>query len=259
MYEKELKVAKECVLEAGEILRKMFYEGVDVKVKEDRSYVTNADFMSEKVIVERLKEEFPDYDLVSEESGEDGRVSEFRWIVDPLDGTTNFSKKVGFFNVAIALEYRGEVVLGVVYNPLSKELFHAVRGDGAYLNGEKISPSNKGYEEGYFGFCHGSKKEDKEFMLSVMNKIKIETKEIRKFGSADLEICYVACGRFEGFIAKGIKIMDFKPGCIIAEEAGCVVKDLEGNEWRKNVDGDVFVVNNEEMEKKIREIIKLSQ
>ena len=96
-------------------------------------------------------------------------------------------------------------------------------------------------------------------MLSIMNKIKIESKEIRKFGSADLEICYVACGRFEGFIAKGIKIMDFKPGCIIAEEAGCVVKDLEGNEWRKNVNGDVFVVNNKRMEERIMTIIELSQ
>ncbi len=254
MYEKELNTAKKAALEAGKIIKEYFFGSFKIEEKEDTSIVTTADIESEKAIIKIIKENFPEHSIISEETGAMGKKSEFRWIIDPLDGTTNFSKKIPFFNVAIALEKNNEVIMGVVYQPITDELYYAVKGEGAFLNQKRIKTKENLFEKAYFGTCHGKGKEEKNKILKIMSILKIESKEIRKFGSADLELVYVASGRLDGFIAKGIKIMDFKPGCIILEEAGGKITDWDGNDWRKNKNGDILAASNEKIHKRLLNI-----
>ncbi|MFC1644890.1 inositol monophosphatase family protein [Patescibacteria group bacterium] len=255
-YKRELDVAKFAAQKAGEIVKGKFYGSFDIFEKDDRSYVTSADLESEKKISEIIKENFPEHKIIGEENGENGNKSNFVWVIDPIDGTTNFSKKVPFFNVAIGLEVAGEVVLGAVYQPITDELFWAVKGEGAYLNGKKISADNETeYSDAFFGFCNGDNRDDMMYTIDLVRKVKPYVRDIRKFASADLEICYVACGRLEGFVAKGVKLMDFKPGCIIAEEAGAVVTDFDGGDWQGNTNGDVLICSSKKIHKKMLSLV----
>lgn len=256
-FDNELEVAKRAVQEAGEIVKERFFGSFDVFVKDDRSYVTSADLDAEKKVIEVIGKSFPDHKIVSEEAGGNGKDSKFSWVIDPIDGTTNFSKKIPFFNIAVALEVDGKVVLGAVFQPITNELFWAEKGQGAFLNGKQIKvDQGTEYKNAFFGYCHGGSIDDIRYMIDIMREVKPQTREMRKFGSADLELCYVASGRLHGFVAKGVKLMDFKPGCIIAQEAGAIVTDFSGNDWQGNTNGDVLATSSKEIHDNLMSIIR---
>ncbi len=220
----------------GKLLREMFNRKVNMDMKGAHDIVTEADKGSESLIIEYLQEKFPNHKIVSEEKGIIGpEDSEYTWYIDPLDGTTNFYHHIPYFNISIALEHKGQLIAGVVYNPLLDEMFYAERGAGAYLNGEKISPSeNKELSKSFITCCHGRKENEIEEFLKLMNTFKYKALDMRKLGSAGLEICYVASGRVRAFIGYGIKPWDFKAGLVIAEEAGCKVGGILREELEEN-------------------------
>jgi len=209
---------------AGEFLREMFANAdLQAEYKGAKDIVTRADRGAEEIILEYLTETFREHKIVSEESGVVGnKESEYVWYVDPLDGTNNFFHHIPYFNVSIALEKNRKMVCGAVYNPILDEMFYAESGGGAFLNGKKIAPStNKELSKAFITACHGKSEEEIARFLKLMNVFKREAYDIRKLGSAALELCYVACGRCDAFIATGLNPWDFKAGLLIAQESGC--------------------------------------
>lgn len=229
--ERELDVARKAALEAGKILMK-YYGNVDTVTKKDGSLVTRADRESEDRIKAMLSKEFPDYSFLGEETGHDDRKSEYTWVVDPLDGTTNYSIKNPFFNVSIALVRTSEPVMGVVYSPVQNELFHAVKGKGAYLNGKKISVSDVGsVKDSVIAFCHSRDKHTAESITRIFHTLKLVNTTFRQIGAAALELCYVASGRIECFMQLKMKPWDVAAGTVIVREAGGKVTNLEKSEF----------------------------
>ncbi|MCX8205834.1 MAG: inositol monophosphatase, partial [Candidatus Micrarchaeota archaeon] len=211
---------------SGKLLGGLFSHGdFEMEYKSRKEIVTSADLSSEKLLIGYLRERYPEHRIVSEESGAaGGKSSEFTWYVDPLDGTSNFYRHIPYFNVSIALERNGKLVCGVVYNPMIDELFCAEVGKGAFLNGQRIRPSqNNELAKAFITSCHGRGKEEIDAFLKLMGQFKYKAQDMRKLGSAALELCYVACGRADAFIGYGIRPWDFKGGLIIAQESGCKV------------------------------------
>ncbi len=193
--------------------------------------VTEADHASEKAIIDVIKQEYPGHFILSEESGEIVMDSEYKWIIDPIDGTVNFANGIPICCVSIAVEKAGEMVLGAVYNPLMNEFFFAQKGFGASLNDKKISVSKKteaiksclvtGFPYTYVNMPNGP--------LQVFDKFIRSGVPVRRLGSAAIDLCWVAAGRFDGFYEYGLNAWDSAAGFLIVEEAGGKVTDFEGN------------------------------
>jgi len=230
-----LDFAVQTAREAGRILAERFGRITEVSHKGEIDLVTEADLASERFIVERIKNHYPRHAIIAEESGRSDaseRRSDYVWIVDPLDGTTNYAHGYPVFAVSIALEYRGEIVLGVVYDPMRDEMFAAERGAGATLNGRCIRVSdvedlNKAM------LCTGfpyDVRERGEFARHFRNFI-MAAQAVRRDGSAALDLAYVACGRFDGFWEEGLNPWDVAAGALLVEEAGGRVTDYEGHSF----------------------------
>ncbi len=249
----ETKVAIKAAEEAGKILRKMF-GNVSREMKSDRSIVTKADLESDKVIRSIIEKYFPEHSILDEESPE--KIgSEYKWIIDPLDGTTNFSTCIPFFNISIALFKDDEPIVGVVHSPFLEETFYAEVGNGAFLNGKKISVSKtEEIEKCIIGFCHGSDKESTKRISSIFSKIKMINPKFRQFGAAALELSYLAAGRIDAFILPGLCAWDVAAGFLIAKEAGAIVTDFEGNPF--TINSKDLLASNEKIHQKLLEIIK---
>ncbi len=193
--------------------------------------VTEADMESEKVIIDTIKAVFPDHAILAEETGYTNGADECRWIVDPLDGTTNFAHRLGLFATSIGFAYQNEPVVGIVLNPVSGELFTGVKGRGAELNGEKIQVSDTmEVSEGLLvtGFPYTMKAILKTLLARFENCL-AASRGVRRLGSAALDLCYVACGRFDGFWEQQLKPWDTAAGIVIAREAGAMVTDFANN------------------------------
>jgi len=224
----ELSIAMNAAREAGKILLAN-YGKVTPRYKKDRSILTDADLASERKIKELLKEEFPDYSFLAEESGLEDNRSEYEWVIDPLDGTTNYSIKNPFYNVSIALAKDDQPVLGVVYYPFQDELFHAIDGGGAYMNWEKIQVSNTAdIADAFVCFCHGNDSDSVKRATAAFSKIKPVTDKMRQIGAAELELSYVGCGRVDGFFMLRQNPWDVASGTLIVKEAGGKVTDIDG-------------------------------
>ena len=192
---KELDVAKEAALEGGKTLME-YYGKVSIRYKEDRSITTEADVASEEKIKSILRGEFPSYSLLGEETGLEQGISDYTWVIDPLDGTTNYFMRNPFFDVSIALAYKNEPVIGVVYYPAMNEIFYAEKGKGAYLNDKRIFVSNvTEIRDSIITFCHGRDQNSVKEMINIFGKLKLINNKVRQIGAAALELCYVACGR----------------------------------------------------------------
>lgn len=199
--------------------------------------VTEADIASEKNIIAEIRRRFPDHEILAEESGlnQTGK-SACRWIIDPLDGTTNFAHQIPLFAVSIAFAVDNEINVGIVLNPVSGELFTAVRGQGATLNGTAIEVSRqKDISESLLatGFPYDVKQMLDPVMLRFKQCI-AASQGIRRLGSAALDLCFIACGRFEGFWEENLNPWDTAAGWLIAEEAGARVTDFSGNPYDLN-------------------------
>ena len=212
----------------GSVLRHFLGNISRIDKKGAIDLVTEADTGSEKVIIETIRERFPDHSVLAEESGQGSGNARYRWIIDPLDGTTNFAHGLGQFAVSIAFAFDGEIVAGVVLNPVSGELFSAIKDGGASLNGRPVRVSDtKSVSESLLvtGFPYNFKEISDPLMTRFANCLHA-AQGIRRLGSAALDLCFVACGRFDGFWEQNLKPWDTAAGMLIAKEAGARVTDF---------------------------------
>lgn len=242
---------------SAKILRGHLGRLASVQKKGPKDLVTEADLESEKYIVDQIRSKFPDHDILAEESDGQNHVdSDFRWIIDPLDGTTNFAHQVPIFSVSIAFAVSGEIRVGIVLQPVSGELFTAVKNKGAWLNGQAISVSEcPSLAEALLvtGFPYDVKK-DSALYMARFEKMLTAAQGIRRLGSAALDLCFVACGRFEGFWENNLKPWDTAAGCLIAEEAGGRITDFSGNAY--TIDKPEILAANRPVHDEMRAILK---
>lgn len=217
--------------EAGEILVQKLGTA-KVSTKGDIDLVTEADLASEALIIERIKSYYPQHGILAEESGEavlvGGKQSEWKWIIDPLDGTTNYAHGYPCFCVSIALERAGELQLGVIYDPMRDEMFAAERGQGATLNNRKIKVSDVDLLSQAM-MCTGfpyNVRERPDFARDFTN-FTMQAQAVRRDGSAALDLAYIACGRFDGFWEDGLNPWDTAAGVLLIHEAGGRVTDFQ--------------------------------
>lgn len=252
---KELDVAKKAALEGGKILMED-YGKVSIRYKEDRSIATEADVASEKKIKSILKGEFPSYSLLGEEFGLEKGISDYMWVIDPLDGTTNYCMRNPFFGVSIALVYKNEPLIGVVYYPAMDETFYAEKGEGAYLNNERIFVSSvTEIRDSMITFCHGRDQNSLKEMINIFGKLKLINNKVRQIGAAALELCYVACGRVDSFFMVGVNPWDIAAGVVIVKEAKGKVSDFEAKPFNMG-SKDILASNGKIHERLLKLIIE---
>jgi myo-inositol-1(or 4)-monophosphatase len=233
MTKNYLDVAIEIAQEAGKILREEFDHPPSIAYKGEADLVTQADKRSERCIVERLTQHFPDHGIVAEEGTGRETGSEFRWHVDPLDGTTNFAHGYPCFSVSIALSQHDTIVAGVVFNPYYNELFAAARGQGATLNGKPIRVSKVNTLAASL-LCTGfpAHKRVASPNIHYYWDFTLRSHGVRRDGSAALDLAGVAAGRFDVFWEFGLNKWDVAAGILLIEEAGGKVSDFEGQPYR---------------------------
>ncbi len=228
---KKLKeVAVSAAVDAGRLLKTKLKQARKIEFKGEIDLVTEMDRASEDLIIGRFRSSFPDIGILTEESDEIQSLSKYRWIIDPLDGTTNYAHGFPFFCVSIALEENRQVVLGVVYDPNFDELFIAEKGKGSFLNGEKISPSTTNRISDALlatGFPYDIRR-SKQNNIEEFSRFALVARAIRRPGSAVLDLCYVACGRSDGFWELKLQPWDMAAGSLIITEAGGMITDLRG-------------------------------
>ncbi len=225
--------AVEIAREAGVFLKGRLHADHRIDFKGEINLVTEADRLSEEIITSRIQNLFPDHDIMAEECTNITRGSEYKWIIDPLDGTTNYAHGHPVFCVSIALQRMGEVILGVIYNPMLEELFVAERGEGAFLNGREIHVSStRRLAEGLVatGFPYDVRENCRD-ALAYFNEMIPKAQAIRRAGSAALDLAYLAAGRFDGFWELRLKPWDTAAGWVLVEEAGGVVTDFNGKPY----------------------------
>ncbi len=224
-----LESAVEIAREAGALLVNYFERRVAFELKCEFDLVTEADRASEKLVVERLRSYFPSHGIVAEEGGGHQGASEYRWFVDPLDGTTNFAHSFPAFNVTLGLERAGEVVAGVIYDPLRQEMFTAERGAGAYLNNRRIRVSStKKLSDSLASTGFPSRKRHHNVNIHFYYQLAMASHGVRRTGSAALDLAYVASGRLDFFWEFGLKPWDMAAGVLLVQEAGGRVTDMKG-------------------------------
>lgn len=225
-----LETACAVAQEAGALLNTFASKRIGFELKGDFDLVTAADKASEKLIVERLTAAFPNHSIVAEEGGGQQTGSEYCWYVDPLDGTTNFAHGFPMYNVSIGVAKAGELIAGAVYDPVRGELFSAEKGGGAYLNGEPIRVSStKILEESLVATGFPSRRRHQNVNVHFYYQLAMLTHGVRRAGAAALDLCYVACGRLDGFWEFGLSPWDMAAGVVILEEAGGKATDMKGN------------------------------
>jgi myo-inositol-1(or 4)-monophosphatase len=228
------KVAILAAKKAGEFLAQEFknFDRTKVKFKSRHEIVSLADIGAEKIILNLIKKNFPDHSILSEESGKNRQKSDYLWIVDPLDGSTNFSYHNPFFAVSIGLVYQSKIILGIIYAPTLKELYLAECNKPSLLNGKKIKVSSIfQITKSLNAFCHSSKEKDIRRAVKYYQKQKIQGFDCRQVGSASLELAYVAAGRIESIAIPGAHPWDVAAGVLLVRNAGGKVTDFSGRQW----------------------------
>ena len=232
------KAARGLVRDFGEI------ENLQVSKKGPADFVTTADKKAEEVLVAGLTKARPRFGFLLEEGGKiEGTDTSNRWIIDPLDGTTNFLHGIPHFSISIALERDGEPVAGVIYEPITDQMFWAEKGQGAYLNGRRIRVSaRRRLEESLFATgIPFAGKQDHDRFLSQLKAVMAVSAGVRRFGSAALDLAYVAAGRYEGFWEFGLHPWDIAAGIVLVREAGGFVTDIGGGGMMES--GEILAAN----------------
>ena len=228
-----LEVAVEAALEGGTILLEEYDRPVKISYKGEVDIVTQADRRSEQAVVTRLRTRFPTHAIVAEEGSGYETDSPFRWHVDPLDGTTNFAHGYPCFAVSIGLEENGELIAGAIYQPISRELFTAARGEGAYLNGKRIQVSSvERLATSLVATGFPSVKRSQHPNIQYYWDFTLRSHGVRRDGSAALDLAAVACGRFDGFGEFGLHSWDTAAGTLLVREAGGVVTTFAGTPYK---------------------------
>jgi len=228
-----LNIAVRAARSAGNVITRAFEQPdkIEIESKGTNDFVTNVDISAEQAIIETLQKSYPDHGIISEEYGViEGKDKDFQWIIDPLDGTTNFVKGIPHFAISIALKVKGKLDQAVVYDPIRGELFTASRGKGAQLNGFRIRVKQSKDLNGAVlatGFPF-KKKQHLDAYMNMFKSLFVKTADMRRAGSAALDLAYVAAGRVDGFFEIGLKPWDTAAGELLIIEAGGLVTDFTG-------------------------------
>jgi len=224
MKEELLKLAIKAAKSAGEITLNYFNKNIEITHKGnlDNDLVTEVDKKSEKCIIDIVKEQYPEHLFLAEESGMTGTTSDVKWIIDPLDGTVNYAHGVPIFSISIAVEVKGEIVVGVVFDPTRNELFTSTKGKGTFLNGNKISVSNSTELSKSMivtGFPYNVKTNPLN-CIDIFKSFLLSSRALRRLGSAAIDAAWVAAGRFDGFYEVMLQPWDSAAGALLVSEAG---------------------------------------
>lgn len=256
MNNKIKQLAINAATSAGNELLRRFkkYKREDSKLKSFHEIVTSADLAAEKILLQEIKSHFPSHKILSEEAGSISGPSSYLWIVDPLDGTTNFSLHNPLWAVSLGLAYRGEIVLAVVYAPFLNELYLAEKGRGAYLNGRRLKVSEFKAGRALHAFCHGTKDRDMKRAVKYYSKQKLKGFDCRQLGSASIELAFTAAGRIESIAIPGAHSWDVSAGVLLVREAGGIVSDFKGRKW--NLKSQDILASNKVVHKEILSTLK---
>ena len=245
------KAAKTIIRDFGEI------ENLQVSLKGPGNFVTNCDKKVEKILIDELQKARPNYSILSEEIGEINNDLSFRWIIDPIDGTSNFLHGIPHFAISIGLEHNKEIICGIIYDPIKDEMFTAEKGNGSYINNQRMRVSSRSKLKDCIIFTGGPKYESKEKELSMKEYEKVSSKviiPIRKLGSGSLDMAYVAAGRCDGFWSRNLNYWDIAAGIILIKEAGGFVTDFNGeNEY---IQKKTVLATNSKINKEMVEVLK---
>lgn len=229
-----IQIAEEACRISGEIQREGLKKNREIHFKGKINLVTDIDHACERAIVELVQGKFPDHDILAEEGSGKRLDSEYKWIIDPLDGTTNYAHGYPLFCTSIALEYQGEIVVGAVYDPNLDEMFLAEHSQGATLNGEKIQVSEvESLQKAMLctGFAYNVHETENNNLNHFQNFL-MNSQAVRRDGVAAIDLCYVAMGRYEGFWELNLFPWDVAAGVIILREAGGQATDFSGNPFQ---------------------------
>ena len=251
---------KECAIEiareAGIFLKNKLNSLHTIDYKGEINLVTEVDKISEEMITSKINALFPDHDILAEEFTDINSGSDFRWIIDPLDGTTNYAHGYPFFSVSIALERLDTVIVGIVYDPMLDEMFVAEKGKGAFLNDREIHVSNtRRIIKSLLttGFPYDIQK-DSDNNLNYFNEMILKAQAIRRAGSAALDLAYVAAGRFDGYWELKLSPWDIAAGWLLVEEAGGIVTDMGGNDYY--LESPSILASNGRIHKEMMDVLK---
>ncbi|WP_075534172.1 inositol monophosphatase family protein [Candidatus Pelagibacter communis] len=240
-----MKASRSLIRDFGEV------ENLQVSTKGPGDFVTSADKRTEKILIEELKKAHPEYGIITEESGMINKSNtDNRWVIDPIDGTMNFLNGIPHFAISIGYEEKGEITCGVIFNPITNEMFVAEKGSGAYLNNSRIRVSNKKKIKDALLVTGGPKgaSKIKDKIFSEYINISNNVSNVRKFGSAALDMAYVACGRFDGYWQRELNYWDIAAGIIILKEAGGFINffdEVNNNPLKKNIIASNSNIHNE--------------
>ena len=245
------KAAKTLIRDFGEI------ENLQVSIKGPGDFVTASDKKVEKILIDELQKARPNYSILSEEIGKINNDESFKWIIDPIDGTANFLHGIPHFAISIGLEHDGEIICGIIYDPIKDEMFVAEKGNGSYLNNQRIRVSSRSKLENCIIFTGGPKigVKNRELFLKEYNNVssKVPT-SIRKLGSASLDMAYVAAGRCDGFWQRDLNYWDIAAGIILVKESGGFVTDFKGE--KEYMQNKTILVTNSKINNEMIEILK---
>ncbi|NQV24720.1 MAG: inositol monophosphatase [Rhodopirellula sp.] len=235
---RELDVARQAAKAGGDILAGYFRQGIEMRTKQDCDFVSDADVESERAIIDVIRSSFPDHVILGEEA-QDGAVetldtnADSLWVIDPLDGTTNFAHDIPHFAVSIGYYQMGQPVCGVIYNPARDDWFHAVQGEGAFANGVKVTVADhSSLSESLIGvgFYYDRGAMMEATLASIRDLFHQKIHGIRRFGTASLDLCQVGCGQFGAFFEYELSPWDFAAGRLFVEEAGGRVTNCRGSQ-----------------------------
>ena len=244
------KAAKILIRDFGEI------ENLQVSLKGPGNFVTASDIKVEKILVEELQKARPTYSILSEEIGEINNDESFKWIIDPIDGTSNFLHGIPHFAISIGLEHDKEIICGIIYDPIKDEMFVAEKGNGAYVNNKRMRVSSRSKLKDCIIFTGGPRQnpKDKElFFVEYKNFSSVVKTPIRKMGSASLDIAYVAAGRCDGFWQRNLNYWDYAAGIILVKESGGFVTDFNGK--NRYIENKTILVTNSKIDKEMIEVL----
>ena len=244
------KAAKTIIRDFGEI------ENLQVSLKGPGDFVTNCDKKVEKILIEELQKARPNYSILSEEVGKITNNESFMWIIDPIDGTANFLHGIPHFAISIGLEHNNEIICGIIYDPIKDEMFTAEKGNGSYLNNKRMRVSSRSKLKDCIICTGGPKKDSKHRELTLEEYKKFSSKvfiPVGKFGSASLDMAYVAAGRYDGYWQRDLSYWDVAAGIILVKESGGFVTDFNGE--NQYIENKTIVVTNSKINKEMIEVL----
>ena len=245
------KAAKTLIRDFGEV------EKLQVSVKGPGDFVSASDKKVEKILIEELQKARPKYSILSEEIGQIKNEKEFRWIIDPIDGTANFLHGIPHFAISLGLEKNKEIICGIVYDPIKDEMFVAEKGNGSFLNNQRMRVSSRSKLKDCIVYTGGPRQNSKDRELSIeeyKNFSLILHTPVRKMGSAALDMAYVAAGRCDGFWQRNLNYWDYAAGVNLVKEAGGFVTDFEGN--NKYIENETILATNSKINEEMIKVLK---